>query len=97
MWMIQTSLAIRKSHSHSRFETNWAAFLRTNEIEKKDTIHELNIIYHTTKEVLLDLKMNELNSEIKLLFEAKISSRYNHTLEFDKLYNPNGITSILPL
>jgi hypothetical protein len=79
--------------TYSDYFKNWIK----NEIEKKDTIHELNIIYHTTKEVLLDLKMNELNSEIKLLFEAKISSRYNHTLEFDKLYNPNGITSILPL
>jgi FlaA1/EpsC-like NDP-sugar epimerase len=79
--------------TYSDYFKNWIK----NEIEKKDTIHELNIIYHTTKEVLVDLKMNELNSEIKLLFEAKISSRYNHTLEFDKLYNPNGITSILPL
>jgi hypothetical protein len=54
-------------------------------------------MYHTTKEVLLDLKLHEFNSEIKQLFQAKISSRYNHALEFDKLYNPNGITSILPL
>jgi hypothetical protein len=79
--------------AYSEYFKNWIL----NEIEKKDTLHELNIMYHTTKEVLSDLKLNELNSEIKLLFETKISSRYNHALEFDKLYNPNGITSILPI
>jgi hypothetical protein len=79
--------------AYSVYFKNWLQ----NEIEKKDTVHELNIMYHTTKEVLLDLKLHEFNSEIKQLFQAKISSRYNHALEFDKLYNPNGITSILPL
>lgn len=81
-------------------QNEYAAYFKEwikNEIQKTETIHELNIIYHTTKEVLRNLKLDALDKEIKILFEARISNQYAHHLEFDKLYNPNGIISVIPL
>lgn len=68
-----------------------------NEIKNTETIHELNIIFHTAKEVLQNLKLNELENEIKLIFEIRISNQFTHRLEFDNLYNPNGIISVILL
>ncbi len=68
-----------------------------NEIKNTETIHELNIIYHTTREVLQNLNLKELDKDVKKLFDARISNQYAHHLEFDKLYNPNGIISVIPL
>ena len=42
-------------------------------------------------------KLNELENEIKLIFEIRISNQFTHRLEFDNLYNPNGIISVIPL